>query len=138
MTCNNSQKSLFNCQEAFIVLGTGNFDRLVQFYRQLLQQEPQPYLNAVYAEFRLVNLKLGIFCPKESHKPEFSDSRGSGMSICLEVENLEMAIEHLSQIGYPPSQEITIATHGREIYVYDPDGNRLILHQSTAKINPFR
>jgi predicted enzyme related to lactoylglutathione lyase len=130
--------SPFNYTEALITLGTNNFDRLVQFYRQLWQQEPQPYLPAVYAQFSLVNLKLGVFCPKESHRAEFSDSRGSGMSICLEVESLETALAHLIQIGYPPSQEISVASHGREIYIYDPDGNRLILHQSTAKTNPFK
>jgi predicted enzyme related to lactoylglutathione lyase len=135
---NKSSDSLFNYREAFIALGTSNFDRSVQFYRQLLQQEPSPYIPAVYAEFRLINLKLGLFCPKKSQGDEFSDSRGSGMSICLEVESLENAIEHLLKIGYPPSQEIVTASHGSEIYIYDPDSNRLILHQSTAKTNPLR
>jgi catechol 2,3-dioxygenase-like lactoylglutathione lyase family enzyme len=135
---NNPPDSLFHYREAFIALGTSNFDRSVQFYRQLLSQEPSPYLTDVYGEFRLINLKLGVFCPKESHSGEFGDSRGSGMSICLEVESLEQAIEHLSKIGYPPGGEISHASHGREIYIYDPDGNRLILHQSTAKTNPFK
>ena len=30
-----------------------------------------------------------------------------------------------------PYGEITIASHGRECYAYDPDGNRLILHESS-------
>ncbi|MEH2113797.1 VOC family protein [Nostoc sp.] len=54
----------------------------------------------------------------------------SKISLCLEVSNLEDAIAHLTSLGYPPPGEISIASHGREIYAYDPDGNRLILHQA--------
>jgi hypothetical protein len=54
------------------------------------------------------------------------------------VESLEKALDHLSEIGYGARGEISQASHGPEIYIYDPDGNRLIFHQSTAKTNPFR
>jgi hypothetical protein len=46
------------------------------------------------------------------------------------VENLEQAIAHLTSLGFPPASEILLASHGREIYACDPDGNRLILHES--------
>ena len=46
------------------------------------------------------------------------------------MNNLETAISHLTSLGYPPPGEISTASHGQEIYAYDPDGNRLILHQS--------
>lgn len=52
------------------------------------------------------------------------------ISLCLEVSNLEDAIAHLTALGYPPPGDISIASHGREIYAYDLDGNRLILHQA--------
>jgi hypothetical protein len=52
------------------------------------------------------------------------------MSLCLEVSDLEDAIAHITALGFPPPGEILTASHGREIYAYDPDGNRLILHQS--------
>ncbi|MFM6271339.1 MAG: hypothetical protein ACKPFA_33295, partial [Dolichospermum sp.] len=51
-------------------------------------------------------------------------------SLCLEVNNLESAISYLTSLGYPPLGIIYTASHGKEIYAYDPDGNRLILHQS--------
>jgi predicted enzyme related to lactoylglutathione lyase len=75
---------------------------------------------------------LGIFKPKENHRVEFENSAQSGMSLCLEVDDLEKAIAHLTSIGYPPPGEITTASHGREIYAYDPANNRLILHQSKS------
>lgn len=123
----------FNYTKAFVTLAALDFDHLVQFYQKLLQTEPVPYLPSVYAEFQLKGLTLGIFKPKASHEKEFANSVNSGMSLCLEVENLEDAIAFLTTMGYPPSEKISIACHGQEIYVYDPQGNRLILHQSIMK-----
>jgi predicted enzyme related to lactoylglutathione lyase len=115
---------------ALVTIASSNFDTAVEFYTQFLEISPQPYRANVYAEFGLPGLRLGIFCPKASNREEFSKSRQSGMSICLEVDSLESAIDSLVRLGYPPLGEITTASHGREIYAYDPDGNRLILHQS--------
>ncbi|MFB2939050.1 VOC family protein [Aerosakkonemataceae cyanobacterium BLCC-F154] len=118
---------------AFVTLGVADFPKVIDFYRQFLNQEPQPFIPNVYGEFLLTGgLRLGIFRPKAEHFLEFSNSAQSGMSLCLEVESLENAIAHLTTIGYPPPGEITIASHGREISAYDPAGNRLILHQSTS------
>jgi predicted enzyme related to lactoylglutathione lyase len=115
---------------ALVTIASCNFDPVVDFYTKFLEIAPQPYRSNVYAEFGLPGLRLGIFCPKASNREEFSQSRQSGMSICLEVESLESAIDSLARLGYTPPGDITTASHGREIYAYDPDGNRLILHQS--------
>lgn len=115
--------------DAFLTIATSDLDKAIAFYSQLLNQQPQPYIPNVYAEFTLRSLRLAIFKPKKDHEFEFSDSRYSGMSICLEVVDLEATIEHLTDMGYPPSGEIKKASHGREIYAYDPMNNRLILHQ---------
>jgi predicted enzyme related to lactoylglutathione lyase len=115
---------------AFVTIASANFDRVVEFYGQLLEITPQPYIPQVYAEYTIAGLRLGIFCPQSSHQAEFSQPRQSGMSLCLEVESLEQAISKIAQIGYPVPGQITTASHGREIYAYDPDGNRLILHQA--------
>jgi hypothetical protein len=52
------------------------------------------------------------------------------MSLCVEVADLDAAIARLVAIGYPPPGDMLTASHGREIYAYDPDGNRLILHEA--------
>ncbi len=114
---------------AFLALGTTNFELVVSFYSQLLSQKPDSYQPKRYAEFNLLGLRLGIFQPQDSHETEFNNSARSGLSLCLEVENLEQAIALLTDIGYPPDGKINVASHGQEIYAYDPDGNRLILHQ---------
>ncbi len=120
----------FRYTDAFVTLASADTETLVQFYSQLLNQEPKPYIPTVYAEFQLFGLRLGIFKPKPSHLQEFENSALSGMSLCLEVDDLDGAIAHLTGMGYPPSGEIATASHGKEIYAYDPAGNRLILHQS--------
>jgi predicted enzyme related to lactoylglutathione lyase len=115
---------------ALVTIASANFDRVVDFYTQLLVAAPQPYIPHVYAEYPIAGLRLGIFCPKASNQAEFSQPSQSGLSLCLEVEHLEQAIAKLAQLGYPVPGQITTASHGREIYAYDPDGNRLILHQA--------
>ena len=121
---------LFMSNSALVTIASVNFDLLVEFYTQFLGVAPDRYIPAVYAEFPMSGLRLGIFRPKPSNQDEFGHPSHSGMSICLEVDLLEDLIDKLTQLGYPPPGQITTASHGREIYAYDPDGNRLILHQS--------
>ncbi len=121
---------LSNCRAVFVTLATNELSKLVSFYTSLWQQKPQIYRQNVYAEFEISGLRLGIFQPHKSNNAEFASSRNSSMSLCLEVEDLRSAIAHLTNIGYPPPGEIVAASHGQEVYAYDPDGNRLILHQS--------
>ena len=120
----------FQCTEAFVTIATVNFKELVDFYIQFLNQNPKNYVSSSYAEFQLSGLKLAIFRPKESHMSEFNDSFRSSVSLCLEVKDLEGVMYHLETLGHPPFGEITSASHGREVYAYDIDGNRIILHQS--------
>jgi len=108
-------------------------ESLVQFYRALFEQEPVIWRPGIYAEFALPGLKLGIFQPQVKHQAEFQGQAGS-ISLCLEVRPLEAAIERLSQLGYTPLGSILSTSHGREIYAYDPAGNRLILHE--RPVNP--
>lgn len=117
-----------NCLAVFVAVSTTNLQALVDFYRELFQVEPSNYHVAMYAEFELRTLRLGLFQPKVDHQSEFKNI-ASSMSLCVEVKDLGQAIKTLADMGYPCSGEITKASHGKEIYVYDPDGNRLIIHQ---------
>lgn len=116
--------------EVFVTLATHQVDKLVTFYQSLLDIAPSVFVSAKYAELRLVGVKLAIFQPQTTHFSEFASPTGAAMSLCLEVNNLDTAIAHLVTLGYPPPGQVITASHGREIYAYDPDGNRLILHQS--------
>ncbi len=120
---------VLHCNQAFVTLADPKMEILVEFYAQLFGIQPLNYIPHCYAEFQLASLKLGIFQPKATDVSEFSPTGKTGMSMCLEVPDLEQAIAHLENLGYPPPGEIIMAAHGREIYAYDPMGNRLILYQ---------
>ncbi|OUL34163.1 glyoxalase [Nostoc sp. T09] len=124
---------IFQYTDVLVALATANFESLVSFYTQVLGQNPTTLIPNVYAEFLFSGLRLGIFKPKSTHEAEFETTAKSKISLCLEVSNLEAAIAHLTELGYPPPGNITVASHGREIYAYDPDGNRLILHQAVTQ-----
>lgn len=115
----------------FVALADPEGKTLVPFYAALFGRQPVVHQPPVYAEFELPGLRLGIFQPKLGHLAEFMGRAGS-MSLCVEVEQLEAAIAQATALGCPPASEITTASHGREVYVYDPAGNRLILHESFA------
>lgn len=121
---------LLQCTDAFVTVAAIDVETLMLFYTALLGQAAVTDIPGVYAEFQLPGLRLGIFKPKATNQQEFENSTKSGISLCFEVKDLEDAIAHLTTLGYPPPGEISTASHGREIYAYDPAGNRLILHQS--------
>ena len=122
---------IFQCTAALVTLASVDLEKLVLFYTQVVEKEPKPYIMHIYAEFQLPGLRLGIFRPQKTNRSEFQKAK-SGISLCLEVNDLKGAIAHLNALGYPPPGEILTASHGIEIYAYDPDGNRLILHQSVS------
>lgn len=120
----------FQPQAAFVTLAAPDLEKLVQFYRQLLGREPTCHRPHIYAEFQLPELRLGLFQPQASQQAEFLNQGRSSLSLCLQVSDLETAIRHLTRLGYPPSGQIQAASHGREVYAYDPIGNRLILYEA--------
>lgn len=120
---------MFNYSAALITIAAVDFDRLLDFYSVLLQQAPQPHQPHVYGGFKIAGIDLGIFQPKASNNQEFAHQTAGAVSLCLSVDNLEKVLEHLATNGYPQTPTVLNASHGRECYIYDPDGNRIILHQ---------
>ncbi len=125
----------FKFIDSLVTIASVNIEILVNYYEELFREKPCKYIPNVYAEFQLPNLKLGIFKPKPTYEAEFINATQSKISLCLEVNNLENALAHLTSLGYPPSASVITASHGREIYIYDPDGNRIILHEGVGSRN---
>ncbi len=121
--------------EVFATIATQHLDKLVHFYHNILEQPPHRQIPQVYAEFRLPGFKLGIFCPKIPASQSLRSTPDAGISLCFEVADLEVAIARLTQLGYPPTGEVMLTSHGREIYAHDPDGNSLILHQGNGMLS---
>ncbi|MGF1535877.1 MAG: VOC family protein [Elainellaceae cyanobacterium] len=118
--------------DAFVAIATPDLETLVTFYQALLEQPPQPFSPGRYAEFQLPGLRLGLFKPKDDHEDEFISSDGAAISLCLEVKDLDEAIAHIESTGHPPIEDISVTSHGREAYGYDPAGTRLILHEAVV------
>lgn len=114
--------------DIYLAISTDDINALKDFYSRLLGQQPDVYRPSVYVEFRLQKLRLAIFKPKSARRSEFKNS-SSSMSLCIEVEDLENAIAILADLGCLPPKEVIEASHGKELYAYDPAGNRLILYQ---------
>jgi hypothetical protein len=128
---------VLHTRDIFVTLADPDGETLMHFYSLLFGQEPSVHIPKIYTEFQLPGLRLGLFKPQGNHAAEFAgrplrylQSSAGGMSLCLEVAELEEAIAQFAALGCPPPGEITIASHGREIYAYDPLGNRLILHEN--------
>jgi predicted enzyme related to lactoylglutathione lyase len=119
---------MLNCTAALITIAAVDFDQLIAFYATLLNQPPQPFRPGVYAGFRVAGIEIGIFQPKASNTTEFTG--GGAVSLCLEVDDLAAALDDLASAGYAQTTAVITASHGQESYIYDPDGNRIILHQS--------
>lgn len=119
----------FKYLDIFVVISVNEIQALTDFYSQLLQKAPDVNRPGIYSEFKLEKIRIGIFKPKPERQSEFENS-SSAMSLCLEVEDINKAIAMLNKLNCPPPGEIIEASHGKEIYAYDPAGNRLILHQS--------
>jgi len=117
-------------KKILVTIGAEKIEECLKFYEKLLGVSPRVYQASLYAEFDLEGFILGIFKPRAPEEKEFSNlGRNSGLSICLEVENLELAIIHLTELGYPPNSPIKSGSTLRELYIYDPAGNRIILYQ---------
>jgi predicted enzyme related to lactoylglutathione lyase len=119
---------ILQLKKSLVTIATNNLEKLVTFYTELLGK-PKSCIPGVYAEFDIPGVVLGIFKPKATSEDEFKNATQSKMSLCLEVDSLEDAVAQFTTLGYPLGGAITTASHGREIYAYDPDGNRIILHQ---------
>ncbi|MDA0673227.1 MAG: VOC family protein [Cyanobacteria bacterium] len=115
---------------AFVALAVTDWERAIAFYQGFLGQAPALHQPQRYGEFHLPGLRLGLFLPQADQADTFASATSGPMSLCLEVADLAAAIARLTALGYPPPGNILTASHGQEIYAYDPDGNRLILHQA--------
>jgi predicted enzyme related to lactoylglutathione lyase len=117
----------FSFARAFVSIAAIDWHKSVAFYQALSQAPPIVLMADRYAEFELAGLRIGIYSPRRIEQV-FPDPHPR-LSLCLEVRRLEAALEHLRDLGELIPSGIHQVSHGREVYAYDPDGNRLILYE---------
>lgn len=116
-------------KRALMTLATLDFDRMQAFYTALLGIEPRMIQPHRYAEYHLPSLHLGLFQPSTPNQLEFSQAQHSPFSLCIQVTDLDTTIQNLTALQVTLQDTVQSASHGREIYAYDPEGNRLIFYQ---------
>ena len=119
--------------EATAAIGAEDFSRSVAFYTALLGREPDHRIGDGHAEFRLPGLRLEIFRPRAGGADDFRNPPGRrfGLGLVFRVSDLSRAVAEVERLGGAAAPAFD-ASHGRECYAYDPDGNRLILVERFA------
>lgn len=113
-------------QVGLLSIATANLDQLQAFYQNLLGMPPTVTLPRVYVEFRLTGLRLGLYT---SHHPDFKACRGAS-SLCLQVNSLDPMLANWADHLVSPVRE---DFHGREVDLWDPDGNRVVIHEPSKE-----
>ncbi|MGI0491316.1 VOC family protein [Alkalinema pantanalense CENA528] len=121
---------------AWVTIAALDLERSQQFYQALFACEPSRVLADRYVEFQLSDLRVGIYRPTKnsphpSEMPAIAISSEASMSLCFQVQDLDATIAQLGGLEIP-HDVMAIASHGREVYAYDPDGNRLIFYQPNS------
>jgi hypothetical protein len=83
--------------EAFVAIGSENFDKTVAFYAAILGRQPDERTRDIHVAFHLPGLRLALFKPRATHTAFFLNSpdRRSGLSLVLRVPNVEQAAAEL-------------------------------------------
>ena len=106
-------------EAVLISLKTADYQVLTDFYTRLLgdaqRQKPDKW-----AFFKLPGVHLVIWADTQTHSP-------GPLELCLQVANLEATMSQLHELG--PCSPIQTASHGRESFLKDPNGNTIILYQ---------
>ncbi|OUC15914.1 MAG: hypothetical protein B0A82_04350 [Alkalinema sp. CACIAM 70d] len=122
---------------AWVTIAVTDLSGAQQFYQALFACEPSRVLPDRYVEFQLAGLRLGIYRPTKfpisaSETSAIAALPQASMSLCFQVQDLDVTLAQLNQLQVP-HDAVAIASHGREVYAYDPNGNRLIFYQPNAR-----
>ena len=104
----------------------------VTFYRTQLNLQIATSLEW-FVEFKLNETsRLSI---ANAARTSIDSCDGKGVTITLEVDDLEMTHSYLKEAGLNPTPIMDHAWGARVIYIYDPEGNRLEFWAQNKRIN---
>jgi catechol 2,3-dioxygenase-like lactoylglutathione lyase family enzyme len=112
-----------------ITIATIDWSASLKFYQDLLQRPPAVLQPDRYAEFGLPDWTIALYAPRLAEIPQPHSDPHPSLSLCLDVKPLASAIARLTALNYPIAHGIQRSSHGQEIYLYDPNGNRIILYE---------
>lgn len=119
--------------DAFTAIVSENFDATIAFSTAVLGREPAD-AGRPGRILPAGGFLPAIFRPRVGGAADFRNrhKRGGGLGLVLRGTDVERAaVEHMRLSGLEPSQ-VMESSNVREVYGYDPDGNRIILVEGAA------
>jgi catechol 2,3-dioxygenase-like lactoylglutathione lyase family enzyme len=117
----------FVITRSLITIATIDWATTLTFYQDLLQLPPQVLQLDRYAEFQLTDCTIALYAPHLAESP--IPQPYPSLSLCLYVKSLASAIAYLQSVNIAIPSGIQYSGHGQEIYIADPNGNRIILYE---------
>lgn len=109
------------------ILYCKEWEKTVEFYRDQLKL-PIIFTTDWFVEFGLNAMsRLSIANEKRS---SIKGCGGKGVTITLEVDDIEAAREDAEKVGLKPTQLRMHAWDARVFYIFDPEGHRIEIWQS--------
>jgi catechol-2,3-dioxygenase len=120
----------FVITRSLVTIATIDWLVSLTFYQNLLQRSPAVLQPDRYAEFRCTDgLVIVLYAPRPAEAPSPQGDSYPSLSLCLHVQSLAGTIAHLQAMNIAMPSGIQHSTHGQEIYIADPNGNRIILYE---------
>src|SRR5262249_57475469 len=94
--------------EAFVAIGSENFDKTVVFYAAILGREPDERTRDIHVAFHLPGLRLAVFKPRATHTAFFRNppDRHSGLSLVLRLPSVAPAPAQSTPPPPPPPRPL--------------------------------
>lgn len=102
---------------------------MIRFYRDRLQL-PVTFASEWFMEFRLTEAaRLSI---ADERRTTVKSAAGQGLTLTLQVAAIEPVHRQMQLAGLKPTDIRRHPWQARVFHIFDPDGNRLEVWQSTA------
>ncbi|MGB5984892.1 MAG: VOC family protein [Desulfobacterales bacterium] len=116
-----------NLMTSNMILYCEQWRKTVEFYRDRLQL-PVLFSTDWFVEFRLNAMsRLSI---ADEKRATIRSAGGEGITLALEVDDIEICREQTEKAGLKPTQIKTHHWDARVFYLFDPEGHRIEIWQS--------
>ena len=114
------------------ILYCGKWEETVRFYRDYLNL-PVIFSTDWFVEFHVsTTTRISI---ADEKRARMKSSKGKGITLSLEAENIDHAWRDADKAGIHPTAVTQHPWNALVFYLFDPEGHRVEIWQSTEKRN---
>jgi len=118
-----------------MILYCKEWEKTVRFYRDRLNL-PINFATDWFVEFRLTAFsRLSI---ASERRASIKSGRGQGLTLSLEVKNIEDVRKYMEKTGLKPTMIWKHPWDAKVFHLFDPEGHRIEIWQSSDNQNNFR